>query len=210
MKKQLKSYSLVLSITSLLFFLIACNSGNDNITKDQSTIPQTFEITINGKTVTMDPDKPDDGLVVTAASGRSGGGLILSAINQPEDFSFQAIKYGPLEVGTFQVFTCHGLNDCQDDNGQTAMFGIYPTGETPKITDGKYAYKSQQLGLQPLTLVLTSVEDVNWPGVGPSKRVIGTFKGELATVDKNNNGDLIVIGDLAKIEGKFDLYCVLK
>jgi hypothetical protein len=209
MKKPLNSCLLILSISSL-FFLNACTSGNDTISKDENAIPQTFEITVNGKNVIMDPDKPDDGLVVTAASGRSGGGLILSAINQPEDFSFQAIKYGPLEAGTFQVFTCHGLNDCQDDNGQTAMFGIYPTGDTPKITDGKYAYKSQQLGLQPLTLVVTSVEDVYWPGVGPSKRVKGTFKGELATVDKNANSELIIIGDLAKIEGKFDLYCVLK
>jgi hypothetical protein len=208
--KHLFNSSLLALCAASISFLMSCDSGNE-APKDQGGDPQSFEITINGKSITMDPDKPEDGLIVMAATVTgTEGGLVLSAYNKTEDFLFSMIVQEQPTTGSFEVFSCHNLDDCENDKQQTAMLSVYPTGNPPALTDSKLAYKSQKLGLQPLTLVLTSVKDAYWPGAGPSKRVKGTFEGRLATIDRNGNHEPVIVGEMVKVEGKFDLYCLIK
>ena len=50
------------------------------------------------------------------------------------------------------------------------------------------------------------MEDAYWHGVGPTKRVKGTFSGTLAAIEGDKADHTVIAGPLKKIEGKFDLY----
>ena len=76
---------------------------------------------------------------------------------------------------------------------------------------GKMAYDDPELGLQPAVLTLTQVDDVMWPGVGPAKRIRGSFRGELASIQHRGPGDKDrVIGPLKRVEGRFDMYAAVR
>ena len=50
------------------------------------------------------------------------------------------------------------------------------------------------------------MHDAYWYGVGPTKRVKGTFAGTLAAIEADKDGHKVIAGPLKNIEGKFDLY----
>ena len=173
-----------------------------------SAMPQMFELTIDGEKLVMNVDQPSTDQVVTA--GIVDNKLLnLSAMHKSKDI-FLAILFHAEQIkpGTYSVYTCIDNEGCQSDYQTSASLNQFP-GKPFVASEIKTAYLVPRLNLQGMTVVLTSVEDVHWNGVGPSKRIKGHFSGQLAYVEGQYQQAKIV-GPLKKVEGKFDLYTILR
>jgi hypothetical protein len=181
-------------------------------------VAQSFEVSIDGVPLVMSPDAPRKGHLVMA--GIVGGRqLALSAMDQGRDFalviSVEPKGAGPLTAGGYISFTCSTTTACDalPSNAPRplgSMLTPYPNGKVPPVGAGKEAHMAPALGLSPLTLTLDKVEDAYWPGVGPSKRVKGSFSGTLAYVELRPDAPPTIVGPVKNVEGKFDLYTVLR
>lgn len=173
-------------------------------------LPQHFEITVDGAQHTLSPDDPNVSVVIAAVTN-SGNGLSLSALDKSRNLSFAImVKESRIAPGDFLVGKCGRAVDCRT-RSETAVLGPYPDGKVPDALAGKMAYDYPELGLKPAVLTLTQIDDVTWPGVGPAKRIRGTFKGELASIQFRGPDDKDhVIGPLKRVEGRFDLYAAVK
>lgn len=169
---------------------------------------QVFEITIDGEKLVMDVDQPSTDQLVTAGIVDNKI-LSLSAIHKPKDFSLGILFHADqIKPGTYSVYTCIDNEGCQSDYQTSASLNQFP-GKPFVPSEIKTAYLVPRLNLQGMTVVLTAVDDVFWNGVGPSKRIKGHFSGQLAYVEGQYQQAKIV-GPLKKVEGKFDLYTVLR
>lgn len=208
---------------SLAFLtLTACVDKNQIPNPDVSEISeaQTFEIVIDGKPHTMEPDKPREGQTVMAAIVQDRS-LLLSAMDKSADFSFTAHveteNKAPLGIGEHPSFECRIIPDCDKGQREDALIGSaitpFQKGEQFNAVDIKQAYKAPAIGLSPLTVTITSLKDANWPGVGKVKRVKGTFKGTLAHIESqpdSGTNQPRVVGPLKQVEGKFGMYAMLR
>jgi hypothetical protein len=81
----------------------------------------------------------------------------------------------------------------------------------PSVDLSRTAYDAAELGLEPLTLTITSVTDEQQSGVPfKTKRIKGQFNGVLAYVEKQDNSSWKIVGKTTKIDGKFDMYCGIR
>ncbi|WP_207420192.1 hypothetical protein [Desertivirga brevis] len=194
-------------VTSTLF---SCQSNKDEETTTLHT--QSFEIKIDGKVIKMAPDKPTDGTVVLSAfvQGSERNSLSISATHKLEDFQFgiDLRQIPSLVPGVYPVFKCHEAGaECEDDY-QSALIGRFPSSQEALLS-GKLAYQSPKLGLKPLMLTISNVEDAYWEGVGKVKKIKGSFEGTLARLERNAN-NVTTIAEATKVEGSFDLYCLVQ
>lgn len=153
----------------------------------------------------MKPDNIEE-VQVACNMVQSQGALLLNALNKKENLSFGILcKTEKLAIGTYEVYECLTYTSC-DDKNQNATLMPYPTAVPSQYNDIKHAFKSPELGLTPLMLTISSIEDATWPGVpGVVKRIKGTFNGSLASVEYNPTSK--IIGPLKVLKGKFDIYC---
>lgn len=180
-------------------------------------VAQSFEIVIDGQVHRMEPDNPRKGHLVSASLVK-GQRLSLSAMNQAADFSFVATLEPEgnkaLTPGTHPSFTCISSSACDEGQREGAppesMLVPFPTDTPAEPAKIRFAYKAPELGLEPLTVTLDKLEDTYWPGVGPAKRIKGTFKGRLAHLEGDNQKTPTIVGPVRQVEGKFDLYAMIR
>jgi hypothetical protein len=193
-----------------LLLLAACGraSGDASGVVAAGTLPQHFEITVDGTPHTLSPDDPKISVVIATVSG---SGLSLSALDKSRNLNFTIlVNESPIRPGDFLVGKCRYPAECRT-RSHTAILAPYPDGKAPDPLAGKMAYDDPELGLQPAVLTLTQVDDVMWPGVGPAKRIRGSFRGELASIQHRGPGDKDrVIGPLKRVEGRFDMYAAVR
>jgi hypothetical protein len=179
---------------SLAAGLAACSgSGNAQAGTAPVAVEEwgAFELSVDSKRYTM--------------SGDPAGG-------EGEDATASIMKNSTFSIvaGTYEVYGCTHNSECPPHyhRGQGTWVGPYPSTHGGAIdpAETKNAYKYPQLGLQPATLTITIIEDSTMGGA-PSKRVKGTFKGDFATGQSNQNNQDFMRGPLRHIEGKFDLNC---
>lgn len=93
-----------------------------------------------------------------------------------------------------------------------AQFGPYPKDPMPQLNLFRTAYNAPKLGLQPLTLIITSVTDEQQKG-NPfkTKRIEGQFSGSLAYIEQQQGGyDWHVVGKTTQINGNFNVLCSIR
>lgn len=179
-------------------------------------IAQSFEVTIDGVPLIMTPDAPREGHTIVAGivGGRS---LTITAGDKAHDFllslNVDANGAGPITAGAYSSYQCRLMLGCDPGTNSKkypeSLIGTFP-GAPIKPGDVKLALLAPKLGLSPLTVTLDKVEDVYWPGVGDSKRIKGSFSGTLAHVEEPRDLPPKIVGPVKKVEGKFDLYTVLR
>lgn len=180
-------------------------------------VAQSFEISIDGVPLVMTPDAPREGHTVIAAIV-GGRNLTLTAADQGRDFlismNIEAAGSGPIGAGAFPSYECRVLLGCDAGNDYAKKFPTSLIGRFPGAPyvpgDARQAYLAPPLGLAPLTVTLEKVEKVYWPGVGDSRRIKGSFSGTLAYVEEPRDAPPKIVGKVKKVEGKFDLYTVLR
>ena len=211
------------SLAFPLFALLAVTGCTDHGPKPpvlaglaQQGIPvaQSFSISIDNQPLVMTPDAPRDGHVIVASI--VGSKLTISAMDRTRDFMMsiqvQAPGGAPIKPAIYDSYICRPALGC--DPGATPA----PPGSTLlkfpgtpyQPTDVKSAHLAPALGLAPLKLTLEKVEDVIWPGAGPSKRIKGTFSGTVAFVEEPRDAPPRIVGKTRQVEGSFDLYTVLR
>jgi hypothetical protein len=161
----------------------------------------------------MEVDRPRDGHV--SVNQLVGNALTITAMDRDRDVflsvSAMPMDGTPMGPGTYQSFKCHGAEDCseaeQDFDKKHPDTALMPfPGKDVKPGELVRAYKAPALQLTPTTVVITSMKDAYWHGVGPTKRVTGTFSGTLANIENGKDGRPVVVGPLRKVDGKFDVY----
>ncbi len=178
-----------------------------------ASLPQRLELFIDGEPLTMEVDRPRDGHV--SVNQLVGNALNITAMDRARNVflsvSAMPMDGTPMGPGTYQSFRCHSADDCSEAehafdarHNDTALMPF--PGQETKPGELVRAYKAPALQLTPTTVVITSMKDAYWHGVGPTKRVVGTFSGTLASVENNKEGRPVVVGPLRKVEGKFDIY----
>ena len=201
----------IVAIGSFLL-LAACGrapSGADALGA-AGVLPQHFEITVDGTVHVLSPDDPAVSVVLATVSN-AGTGLSLSALDKSRNLNFTIlVNESHIRPGDFLVGKCRYPAECRT-RSHTAILAPYPDGKVPDPLAGKMAYDDPELGLQPAVLTLTEIADVVWPGVGPAKRIRGSFRGELASIEHRGAGDQDrVVGPLKRVEGRFDMYAAVK
>lgn len=204
----------VLIIAASALLITACSASVDSSKMISSkvssamTVPvsQSFEITIDGHQFVLKPDEPTEGNVIVA-SVVGGIHLNISATNKLNNFTFSlSLQASPLVPGTYAVFNCFNPQICEDDKALNASIMPFNPADSIEL---KKAYKHPPLGMSPMTVVISSIDDVIWPGAGPSKRIKGSFSGGLGDIAGYGN-TAHLNGPMKRVEGKFDLYTALR
>ncbi|WP_207534840.1 hypothetical protein [Desertivirga arenae] len=197
-----------LALTLFMAVLSGCTTNKEEETTTLHT--QSFEIKIDGKLIKMQPDVPTDGTVVLSSfvQGSERNSLAITATHKSEDFQFGIdLRQIPnLIPGKYPVFKCYEAGTECEDNYQSALIGRFPSSEAALLS-GKLAYQAPKLGLKPLMLTISEVNDAYWEGVGKVKKIKGTFEGTLARLERK--GEVTIIAESTKVEGSFDLYCLI-
>ncbi len=199
---------------ALPFFLaLAACSGRGERPEPGRT--QRFDLVIDGQPVRLVPDRPEEGHIVGASI--VGGRVInLAVLNKEHNLTFTISVEAPqgalLTPGSYQVYQCElaeGCDEIHDGRIKEATLGSYP-GFRAAPGELKSAHKAPVLGLTPLTLTIASVKESYWPGVGPSRRVTGSFSGMLAYTERPRDEAPLIVGTVKKVEGSFDMYTILR
>jgi len=172
-------------------------------------VAQHFEITVDGKTMVLSPDNPTVSLVLAAVM-HGATGLSLSAHDKANNLGFTLmVADSPIAPGDFPIGECGETGACTT-RSKTAGLTTYPDGGVPDPASAVFAYDYPELGLKPAVLTLEKIDDVVWPGVGPAKRLRGTFKGGFARLERGADARVHVVGPVRQIEGRFDMYAALR
>ena len=118
------------------------------------------------------------------------------------------------KIGTYQVYDCKSASQCDEnmpDNNQIALFQPYPKDPLPSISLSRIAYFAPQLELKPLSLTITSLTDEQQLGIPyKTKRIKGQLNGSLAYIEQTKGTyDWYIVGKTTKIEGNFDMFCII-
>lgn len=141
--------------------------------------------------------------------------MVFSVLSEMNDLSFSfSANMKELKPGTYQVFDCKSASECsteEDDLLQYVVLAPFPSTPMPALNLSRIAYKSNALGLQPLTLTISKVEDKQQEGMPfKTQKVSGSFSGVLAYVEQQKNQQWKIVGDTRKIEGEFSVYCAVR
>ena len=197
---------LVLSVT------LGCSAAGNKPATTAGITPasnQFVEITVDGKKMQVSDESV---ISFTFIMDHLLGVAIMSEGN---DFQFAITSWmAELKPGTYQVFDCKGPSECDQEaesHGELAMYAPYPKDPPRPFSETRIAYRSAPLGLSPLSLVITEVKDEQQAG-NPwrTKRVVGTFKGTMAYVEKDDAWQWHVIGNTTRVEGKFSVFCSIR
>ncbi|HEY6901046.1 MAG TPA: hypothetical protein VI233_10400 [Puia sp.] len=140
---------------------------------------------------------------------------MLGYLSEKDDVQFTVSAYmQDLKEGSYQVYDCNSASECNDqvpDNNQTVLYGPSVKDPVPPSNLFRIAYYAPKLGLQPLTLVITSVKDEQQAG-NPfkTKRVEGHFSGGLAAVEQEKGGYEWHVVKATKVEGVFSVICSMR
>jgi len=199
---------------------IHCGQGHAQNRADTSTAksstansstanPSTITLTIDGKKYTIGEE------AVLELNYVGHQHLVLAVMSEKEDLSLSMVCFTQeLKAGTYQIYSCIGIPECPDEivaQKQEVLLAPYPKTPMPPVSTSRNAYQMAKLGLQPLSLVITSVEDAVQQGVPwKTMRVKGHFEGKLAYVEKNDAGDWQIIGKTTQLSGEMDMYCWIR
>ena len=205
MKKMFnRSLSLLLALS-----LLSCKDSTTKGNQSSDDTAQKMELVIDGNKKTGDPTP-----VISSAFTSSH--LVLGYLSDKEDIQVSISAYmQDLKIGSYQVYDCKSASECNEnvpDNNQIAMYGPYPKDPMPPLNLFRIAYYAPQLGLKPLTLIITSVTDEQQAG-NPfkTKRIKGQFSGTLANVEQEQGGyNYHIVGKTTQINGDFNVLCSLR
>lgn len=181
-------------------------ASKDNPPTGNST--QNIELIIDGTKKTADP-----AAVISAAF--TSAHFMLGYLSDKDDLQFSVSAFmQDVKPGTYQVYDCKSAGECDDkmpDNNQIAMFGPYPKDPMPALNLFRTAYYAPTLGLQPLTLTITSVTDEQQEG-NPfkTKRITGKFSGNLADVEQQQGGYDWHVVKTSQLNGSFNVLCSMR
>ena len=205
MKKSCNNPLLLL----LTLFLLSCNELTTKEDRSGDDAAQIIELVIDGNKKTVDP-------APVISSAYTSSHLVIGYLSDKDDIQFSISAYmQDLKNGSYQVYDCKSASECNEkapDNNQIALFGPYPKDPMPPLNLFRTAYNAPQLGLKPLTLVITSVTDEQQAG-NPlkTKRLKGQFSGILAYVEQQQGGyDWHVVGKTTQINGNFNVLCSIR
>jgi hypothetical protein len=212
----MKTNCLRFAALAAAFALCACgrpgDAGTESAAAPQATgvdnLPQSFELKVDGRPMTLSPDQPK---VSQVTAGTLNGGTVLwiTAMDRGHDVAFAihvASDDGVIGPGSYPAYTCgRNVLDCSDRN-RLAALTPYPTGKPPAPQQTPVAWLNPELGLKPATLTIEWIKDVYWLGVGPAKRIKGHFEGTLAHVEGDRNNKDHVVPPTHGVEGTFELY----
>jgi|GEM_PF-1446791 len=188
---------------------IHCGQGHAEKKSDVSTVnASTLTLTIDGKKYTMG----ENAILSMYYVGHQH--LMLSAMSEKEDLTLTMVCFMPeLKTGAYQVYSCKEASECPDEiaaQQQTVLLAPYPKAPMPPVSTSRTAYQAAALGLQPVSLVITSVEDAVQQGVPwKTMRVKGHFEGRLAYVEKKD-ADWQIVGKPTQVSGEMDMYCWIR
>lgn len=197
----------------LVLLFVGCKESTTAATVTGGEISQgaiqQMELVIDGNKKTT-----DDAALITP--GFTGQHFTLSYLSEKEDVQFSISSYmQELRPGSYEVYECKAGGECDDkfpDNNQIALFGPYPKDPMPAMNLFRTAYYAPKLGLNPLTLIITSVKDEQQAG-NPfkTKRVEGRFSSMMAYAEQEKGGyEWHVVGKETKVEGSFNVLCSMR
>ena len=197
----------VFTFLLLSFSLFGC--GQSNVTSQDIAGNQTVEISVDNKKYNLSAED----VFSMSYVGQTHLGFVILSEKNDISFMFSAFMT-ELKPGTFQVWVCKSASSCtQEEDGmnQSSIFAPYPKTPMAPLNLSRVAYNSPELGLRPLTLIISSVTDEQQAGVPfKTKRVIGQFSGVMAYVEKQQDNNWKIIGKTTNIEGKFDMFCTIR
>jgi hypothetical protein len=205
----MKLFRISALFSALVISGIHCGQGRSETTSDTGTIdPNKVTLTVDGKKYTMG----DDAVLSMNYVGQEH--LQLAVMSEKEDLQLSMVCFmKELKAGSYQVCSCKGPSECPDGidaQQQDVLFAPYPKNPMPPVSTSRIAYQSAALGLQPLSLVITSVTDTKLPGSPwKTKRVQGHFEGKLAYVERKDS-DWQIIGKPTQLSGEMDMYCSIR
>jgi hypothetical protein len=182
----------------------------------RTQVSESFELSVDGKFLKMKVAQPSQLHFVRAdltanrvfsfaAGDRQANFMLVVAIGAPPGRA--------LVPGVYESYNCdpdHACDDPPKPSEERLTASIMPHPDVVmQVGDLKEALKAPKLGLPPLIVTITKVEDANLKGVGPRKRLQGSFKGRLAYVSNDQHHVPHVVGRVTEVEGKFDLYVVM-
>lgn len=197
--------------------LVGCSraGGADNpAAPAAAATKQYLTVSIDGKPCPIDPDTPATGNTVTLGVTQDADNNTVIGLgigDQTHDYALAFwVTTAKLAPGTYEAYGCGFDALCGKDNTSTSGAVIAPFAPDAQqaMTDTKEAYKYPALGLVPLTLTIEKIEDAEVDGIGPTKRIKGRFKGDLAQL-REVDRKVSVVGPLKHVEGEFDLYADL-
>ena len=200
--------------TIALFFALAivgihCGQGHSQTTSDTGTAdPDKVTLVIDGKNYTMGKD------AVLSLHYVGQEHLMLGVMSEKEDLQLSIIcLMKELKAGSYPVYSCADPSECPDGidvKQQHVLFGPFPKNPMPPVSTSRMAYQAPKLGLQPLSLVITSVADDQQAGnPWKTRRVKGHFEGKLAYVERKD-ADWQIIGKPTQLSGEMDMYCSIR
>lgn len=177
---------------------------------------QSLEVTIDGKVHRIDMDRPRDGHI-GGASVVGNRVLNLHAGDRQANFMLGLSAFAPqgqaLAPASLEAYECRTSVGCNREPGSDnpgAMLIPYPADQPPPVRELRSAFKGPVVGLQPVSVNLTKIEDAYWDGAGPTKRVQGTFTGRFAYVEEGRDHVPRIVGQVRQVHGKFDLHAIIR
>lgn len=184
------------------------NKQSANI--DKSNNARGIEITVDGVTsfISQDDQTNDQMLLGTVLKNQ---GVSITASDKKSDYAFALYFDAPeLKIGSYKVYQCFGDSLCEDAHrNQKSSIQPYLT-EKVDMNTYKASYDYPSLSLSPMVVTIASIEDAVWEGIGQTKLITGTFKGTLASVQKNSKNEDYVAGKTTTLEGKFKIYTLTR
>jgi hypothetical protein len=205
----MKVFRISALFSALVISGIHCGQGHSQTTSDAGTEnPDKVTLAIDGKNYTMGKD------AVLSLHYVGQEYLILSVMSEKEDLQLAiTCLMKELKAGTYQVYACKDPSECpdgMDTQQQDVLFGPYIKDPMPPVSTSRTSYLAPKLGLQPLSLVITSVTDDQQAGnPWKTRRVKGHFEGKLAYVERKD-ADWQIIGKPTQLSGEMDMYCSIR
>lgn len=193
----------------LILSLLSCKESATKENRSDGDTTQKIELVIDGNKKTADPTP-------VISSAYTSFHFLLGYLSDKDDIQFSITAYmQDLKIGSYQVYDCKSASECNEkmpDNNQLALFGPYPKDPMPPLSLFRIAYYAPRLGLNPLTLIITSITDEQQKG-NPfkTKRIEGRFSGSLADVEQQPGGyEWHVVGKTTQITGNFNVFCSIR
>ena len=205
----MKESRVIALFCALAILGIHCGQGQSQTVSGAGTVnANRITLTIDGKKYTMGED------AVLSLNYVGGQHLTLAVMSEKEDMQLSIVCFmKELKAGTYSVYSCKGPGECtdaMDSQLQDVLFGPYPKNPMPPVSTSRTAYQAAALGLQPLSLEITSVTDDQQPGSPwKTRRVKGHFEGKLAYVERKD-ADWQIIGKPTQVAGEMDMYCMIR
>jgi hypothetical protein len=196
--------------------LASCKAKNGTEIDASPGFHQQFELTIDGKSIAVDPNHLRAGQKLSAMIANERY-LHIVFFDKDENVTFDLTPNGEgierLAAATYPSFVCLAALGCNGDRSadyqSSTMLSPHPDAPDYKSKTAYFqAYKSTSLTLAPLMVKIDRLDKIQWKNQ-PALRIVGSFSGPLASIADAEGTAPRRIGPVKKVEGKFDLATTL-